>query len=92
MVTPTGGEGGVASGCMVTPRWGRGWVAWSLLAGEVGFRLLPAGEIGFQGFFPLGERVGCMVIPTRGEGGLHSYSPLGERVGAMVMVSYHWGS
>ena len=22
-------------GCMITPRWGRGWVAWLLPAGEV---------------------------------------------------------
>ena len=29
MVTPPRGEG-----CMVTPCWGRGWVAWLLPAGE----------------------------------------------------------
>ena len=57
----------------------RGWIAW----------LLPAGrEGGLHGYFPLVERVGCMVTPcwdrgwvawllsTGGEGGLHGYSPL----------------
>ena len=39
---PAGGEGGVHEyspmgervGCMSTPRWGRGWAAWLLPAGE----------------------------------------------------------
>ena len=83
----TGGESGLHGysplvervGCMVTPRWWRGWVAWLLPAGgAVGcmatscwgswFLVTPAGEVGFQDFFPLGEKVGCMVTLRWGRG------------------------
>ena len=74
---------------MITPRWGRGW----------GFGLLPAREVGlmvtshwgswFQGYSPLGERVGCMITPHWGRGWGFWLLPTGE-VG--LMVTSHWGS
>ena len=71
-------------GCMVTPHWGRGWVAWLLPTG---------GEGGLHGYSPLGERVGFMVtscwgscfwLLSAGEVGFQGFFPLGERVGCMV--------
>ena len=46
-------------GCMITPRWGRGWVSC----------YVSLGEGGLLGYSPLGERVGCLVIPAGGETG-----------------------
>ena len=36
--------------------------------------------IWFQGYSPLGERVGCMITPAGGEGGFFGYFLLGKLV------------
>ena len=43
---------------MITPRWGRGWVFWLLPTGEVGLMVTSRWGSWFQGYSPLGERVG----------------------------------
>ena len=45
-------------GCMITSRWGRGWVFGLLAAGEVGLMVTSCWGSWFQGYSPLGERVG----------------------------------
>ena len=77
-------------GCIVSPRWGRGWVyGYSPLGEGVGVWLLPAGGGG-----------GCMVTPRWGRGWVYGYSPLGEGVGVWLlpaggeggcMVTSRWG-
>ena len=43
----------------------------------------------FQGYSPLGERMGCMTTPRWGRGGVFGLLPAGE---VDLMVTPHWGS
>ena len=74
---------------MITPRWGRGWVFGLLPAREVGLMVTSHWESWFQGYSPLGERVGRMITPCWGEGGSFWLLSTGE-VG--LMVTSDWGS
>ena len=63
---PTGGEGGLHD--------------YPLLGGRVGFWVTSNWGSWFQGYSPLGERMGCMIAPCWGEGGFLGYFPLGKLV------------
>ena len=72
---------------------------YSPLGERVFFGLLSAGEVGlmvtshwgswFQGYSPLGKRVGCIITPRWGRGWVFGLLPTRE-VG--LMVTSHWGS
>ena len=65
---------------MITLHWGRGWVFWLLPTGEVGLMVNSRWGSWFQGYSPLGERMGCMITPRWGEGGFYIYFPLWKLV------------